>query len=469
MTSIFSLKTAAITTMFVQLGGGWEWWWKRELLELTNPCKLHTESWDCQDCREARIYNICKKNPAAAATAASWLWLRKLHQNAWQQQRSLGSNAKLLVVRTDCCNVQRARRGRRGLLTLQLCLEWNLQWQLGTQSGRRNPQIWQSPAWCSCGRCAQCRCLQWYQHFECHSGQRGRALWHHGMVSVHTWTLQVDSTSAHAAWCDSCCLLQSSLSWLHREASHYPLRASRQCHPLPTKQKQLDKDSIKHIIIIIIIKCCRKQHFFFFLLPPPDANKQSECRRRKKTTHYIFKPAPFFFPPPQQNKIKQLEKTHSSKSSWLSSAAKNNTSLLLLLLLLPTTTTKQTIGENSIKNIIIIIKCCKKPHFFSSSSSSSSSSSHHHNKTNNWRKLHQEHHHHHHQMLQKHFFFLLPSSACCKQTKRFQKGKKTPHPLHFSNQHLSSSHHHHHSHFSNHQPSPSLRPGIDWVVHPQIT
>jgi hypothetical protein len=40
---------------------------ERELLELTNPCKLRTESSDCQDCREARIYNICKKNPAAAA------------------------------------------------------------------------------------------------------------------------------------------------------------------------------------------------------------------------------------------------------------------------------------------------------------------------------------------------------------------------------------------------------------------
>jgi hypothetical protein len=44
-----------------------------------------------------------------------------------QQQRSLGSNTELLVVRTDCCNMQRARRRRRrrrrGLLTLQLCLE----------------------------------------------------------------------------------------------------------------------------------------------------------------------------------------------------------------------------------------------------------------------------------------------------------------------------------------------------------
>jgi hypothetical protein len=48
--------------------------------------------------------------------------VRKTQQ---QRQRSLGSNTELLVVRTDCCNVQRARRRRRrrGLLTLQLCLE----------------------------------------------------------------------------------------------------------------------------------------------------------------------------------------------------------------------------------------------------------------------------------------------------------------------------------------------------------
>ncbi len=343
MTSIFSLQSSHDN--YICTIGWWHWAWRvtKQIRLQTNLQKpISTASWEPQlwpafslSKQQPSLLHLYNWGVGGGGDERESFWslpilasftlnheiVRIVGKPAYtisvrktqQQQRSLGSNTELLVVRTDCCNVQRARRRRRrrGLLTLQLCLEWNLQWQLGTQSGRRNPQIWQSPAWCSCGRCAQCRCLQWYQHFECHSGQRGRALWHHGMVSVHTWTLQVDSTSAHAAWCDSCCLLQSSLSWLHREASHYPLRASRQCHPLPTKQKQLDKDSIKHIIIIIIIKCCRKQ---VLLLPPSSSCcKQTKWVQKKKKNHSL----------------------HLQTSTFL----------------LPTTTTKQnkTIGEDSIK------------------------------------------------------------------------------------------------------------------------